>query len=46
MEEELEEMNDPVFSFVLRSQPNRAKWKMEASRVGVMFVDRGIQLNR
>lgn len=46
VDEELVEMNDPVFSFVLRSQPNRAKWKMDASRVGVMFVDRGIQLNR
>lgn len=45
-EEELEEMKGPVLAFVRRSQPKRAKWKMEASRVGVMLVDRGIQLNR
>lgn len=45
-EEELEEMKDPVLAFVRMSQPKRAKWKMDASRVGVMLVDRGIQLNR
>ena len=44
--EELEEMKDPVLAFVWISQPKRAKWKMEASRVGVMLVERGIQLNR
>lgn len=43
---EEEEMKDPVLAFVRRSQPKRAKWKMDASRVGVMLVDRGIQLNR
>lgn len=45
-EEELEEIKGPVLCFVLRSQPKRAKWKMDASSVGVMLVDRGIQLKR
>lgn len=45
-EEELEEIKGPVLCFVRRSQPKRAKWKMDASSVGVMLVDRGIQLNR
>lgn len=43
-DEDVEEMKALVF--VRRSQPKRAKWKMDASRVGVMLVDRGIQLNR
>lgn len=45
-EEELDEMNDPVLALVRRSQPKRAKWKMDANRVGVILVERGIQLNR
>lgn len=45
-EEEFEEMKDPILAFVRRSQPKRAKWKMDANRVGVMLVDRGIQLKR
>lgn len=46
LEQEFEEMKDPGLAFVRRSQPKRAKWKMDASRVGVMLVDKGIQLNR
>lgn len=45
-DDELQEIKDPVLVFVLRSQPNRAKWKIEANNVGVMLVDRGIQLKR
>lgn len=45
-DEEVEEMKEPDLAFVRRSQPKRAKWKMDASRVGVMLLDRGIQLNR
>lgn len=43
---DVEEIKGPVLALVRRSQPKRAKWKMDASRVGVMLVDRGIQLNR
>ena len=45
-DEELDDMKDPLLAFVRRSQPKRAKWKMDANRVGVMLVDKGIQLNR
>ena len=39
-------MEGAGLAFARRSQPKRAKWKMDANRAGVMLVDSGIQLNR